>query len=274
MPLAIRESVRIASLIPSSGLLEACHACQHDMLSLMRTPLFFCPDRIAVKYCYSLPKLPLLQLPIESVRTMPTYRSVKISLVSQFDILTIPEYAPPACTPSTDPFISSPPSLVDPSRSLVSVYVPTYPCSRFWVSYSIFPPHPPGLFYYFKMFLNGDLVVSWGCGEVDGHAGKTMFGLYAAKGGTSDKSEGEGSNETAREVESRVLCFGSPVTMTSSGRVGNLLPEHLKDVMEIRVYRSNGRRRIAPQLEVFNNPNAVNRIQRKWMLPRQPNSVE
>lgn len=102
---------------------------------------------------------------------MPTYRSLTISLISQFDILTIPEYAPPSIPP--DPFTDSSniPTLVDPSTAIVSIYIPTYPCSQFWLSYSIAPPWPPGLLYYFKLFVNGTCLVSWGCGEEDGYKG-------------------------------------------------------------------------------------------------------
>ena len=64
------------------------------------------------------------------------------------------------------------------SSLVVTVYVPTYPSSQFWLRYSIAPPYPPKALYYFKLFLNGKCVVSWGCGEKDGYRGKTVFGLY------------------------------------------------------------------------------------------------
>ena len=102
---------------------------------------------------------------------MPTYRTLTLSLVSQFDILTIPEYAPPSIPP--DPFtdVSTVPTLVNPSTFTVSVYIPTYPGSQFWLSYSIAPPWPHGMVYYFKLFVNGECLVNWGCGEEEGHKG-------------------------------------------------------------------------------------------------------
>ena len=105
---------------------------------------------------------------------MPTYRSITISITSQFDICQLPEYAPPTLT--DDPF-SILPTLLDPELSLVTVYLPTYPSSQFWLRYSIAPPYPPKALYYFKLYLNGKCVVSWGCGEDDGYRGKTVFGL-------------------------------------------------------------------------------------------------
>ena len=165
-----------------------------------------------------------------SRKTMPTYRSITISLISQFDILTIPEYAPP--TTPTDPF-SNAPTLVNPDHSLVSVYIPTYPSSQFWISYSISPPYPPQLLYYFKLYLNGNLVVSWGCGEDDDYRGKTMFGLFK-----SAHISGL-TKETA--LQRRVLCFGADTATIH----GNSM-DSLDQVMEIKVFRSKGRKRIKP----------------------------
>ena len=163
---------------------------------------------------------------------MPTYRSIIISLISQFDILTIPEYAPPS-TPN-DPFSPSP-TLVEPDLSLVSVYIPTYPSSQFWLSYNISPPHPPNALYYFKLFLNGACVASWGCGEEDEYRGKTVFGLFES----SESWKGE------RGVEKRALCFASENDDPQS------VSDPLGDFLEVRVYRSNGRKRIMPEIQDF-----------------------
>ncbi|KAL8773028.1 MAG: hypothetical protein Q9209_002048 [Squamulea sp. 1 TL-2023] len=161
---------------------------------------------------------------------MPVYRNITINLVSQFDILNIPEYAPPA--KSDDPF-STPPTLVD--NSLVSCYVPTYPLSQFWFSYSISAPHPPKALYYFKLFINGASVVSWGCGERDGFKGRTMYGLYDS----GDRWMG------APDVAARAFTFASDATTQQS------MSNTLAQMMEIRVYRARGRRRIMPELEQF-----------------------
>lgn len=178
---------------------------------------------------------------------MPTYRSITISLISQFDILTIPEYAPP--TTSTDPF-SSAPTLVNPDHSLVSVYIPTYPSSQFWLSYSISPPHPPKSLYYFKLYLNGNLVVSWGCGEDDAYRGKTMFGLFRP-GRTSGLAKGA-------TLERRFLCFCPDNTS-----LGHLPLDNLNDVMEIRVFRSKARKRIKPEVGTLQSTGLSSDLHRK-----------
>ena len=156
---------------------------------------------------------------------MPTYRSITLSLVSQYDILTIPEYAPPS-RPS-DPF-SDTPSLVSHAEALVSVYIPTYPGSQFWLAYSISPPHPPDALYYFKLFLNGSHVVSWGCGKEDVFKGKTMFGITEGK----------------RGLDRRVFAF----ERDDGARNGYEMNRNdSRDVMEVRVFRSKGRMKMTPE---------------------------
>ena len=57
-----------------------------------------------------------------------------------------------------------------------------------------------------------------------------MFGLYACPG--------------KRGTERRVLAFGPP---SDEGR----LPGMLDDFMEVRVYRSKGRRRVTPEVKEY-----------------------
>ncbi|KAL8948065.1 MAG: hypothetical protein Q9222_005718 [Ikaeria aurantiellina] len=160
---------------------------------------------------------------------MPAYRNITINLVSQFDILNIPEYAPPA-TPN-DPF-TAPHALSD--TALVSCYVPTYPLSQFWFSYSISAPHPPKALYYFKLFINGACAVSWGCGEDNDFKGRTMYGLYDS----GERWQGETG------VAVRAFGFASDTTQHS-------LSDAHRQVMEVKVYRARGRKRIRPELEEF-----------------------
>jgi len=165
---------------------------------------------------------------------MPTYRSITTSIISQHGIFSLPEYPPPAVP--NDPF-STLPTLCDQERGLVSVYIPTYPSSQFWIRYSIAPPYPPRALYYFKLFLKGNCVLSWGCGEEDGYEGRTMFGLYDS----GDCWMGETG------VERRILCFGRGVKLGEDTAVD---PD---DVMEIRIYRAKGRMRIKPRVDSFQN---------------------
>lgn len=103
------------------------------------------------------------------------------------------------------------------------MYVPRYPGSQFWIRYSCVRPRNESQirYYYFKLFLGGEPVVSWGCGEKDGWIGKTMFAPFH----TGTDSEG------TRLREMRGFFF------PSDDGVGK------EDWLEIRVFRSKARRR-------------------------------
>lgn len=165
---------------------------------------------------------------------MPIYRSIAVSLVSQFDLLTIPEFFPSSerpCNPTAtdlEPSVDEQVQVIDPDNSVVSVYIPTYPGSQFWISYSISPPYPPRALFYFKLYLNNVHVVSWGVSEREHYEGRTMFGLYDC---------GDEWNELG-DLEKRALCFGMEEPDDHHGQ----------DVLEIRVYRSKSRMRITQKL--------------------------
>ncbi|KAI9812161.1 MAG: hypothetical protein M1827_004827 [Pycnora praestabilis] len=194
---------------------------------------------------------------------MPTYRSITLSLISQFDMLTIPEYAPPTHSPSTtatvppnlsssnDPtanltntttttMIPFPPTLINPALSLVSIYIPTYANSQFWLRYSIAAPHPPHALYYFKLFIDNTHIVSWGCGEGNQWRGKCMFGLF------------DGGEDWMRErsVEKRIFRFArDDVGGGGNGESREEGGTKEGSVMEIRVFRAKGRVRVGKVLE-------------------------
>ena len=166
---------------------------------------------------------------------MPSYRSITMSLISQYDICALSEYAPPRPS-SDDPFVTyQGPKFIDVTKSIVSVYVPRYPGSQFWLRYSIQPPHPPKALYYFKMYVNGKEFVSWGCGENEEYKGKTMWGHYD----TGIEWMGE------RTIERRVLCFSGDDVALQHGEA----PDDSKYALEIRVYRAKGRKQIVPQVD-------------------------
>ena len=166
---------------------------------------------------------------------MPTYRSITLSLTSQYDVLTIPEYPPPSHP--LDPFASLIPTLIDQATSCVTVFVPTYPASQFWLSYSIAPPHPPRALYYFKLFLGGRELVSWGVGEEDGWKGRVVFALF-------EDVRGRGLFRQSL-IERRAFYFGPEI-----GHRGHTVHD-MNEIMEVRVFRSKARLRIQPHLHEY-----------------------
>jgi hypothetical protein len=107
---------------------------------------------------------------------MPIYRGINLKLHSSFSIQGLPEIAP--TEDISDRSLAK--HFVDESRCRVSVFIPIVPQAHFWISYSIEEPptEPEGVFYVFKLLVNGQQVVTWCCGEEEEWKGKAMFSLY------------------------------------------------------------------------------------------------
>lgn len=234
---------------------------------------------------------------------MPTFGGISVSLLSQFDVLRIPEYPPPSFSDrrtspndghnahahsreqadmgpeqhekvlqqtsissfetastlsssvvaergggsSRDGESVAPSALAySPKSPVVEVYTPTYPGSQFWISYAaskttLVPVAAAGQdmqqlpaatatgFLYFKLFVDGTSVVSWGVGENQGWKGKTMWGLCKGSAG-AETWEGFGT------LEKRGLFFAARDEVSQEVEGGACL--------EIRVYRARGRKRV------------------------------
>lgn len=170
---------------------------------------------------------------------MPTYRDISISLQSQYDALTIPEYPlPGALTRDED----SPPfpcgtqtacfsianatvEIPDPEVHVAEIGIPVYPSSQFWISYACPPPFSSRefRFWYLKLFIDGDCLVSWGAGEQEDYDGKTMFNLCDS--GTDFEGK--------RVVVKRAFFFPSEDEIIGKPTGG----------FEIQVFRSKARKR-------------------------------
>ena len=76
--------------------------------------------------------------------------------------------------------------------------------------------------------------MSWGCSEDDGYKRKTMFGLFDS-GKTSPKRP---------VLQRRALCFAAE----DDDDAAKYAADNLDQVMEVRVFRSRGRKRIRPEI--------------------------
>lgn len=171
---------------------------------------------------------------------MPKYRSINISLHSQFDVETLPEYDPLPQEYYTERGVAYiAPKPIDDATSTCSVYVPAYPGSTFWIAYCVAPPVPDGHYFLFKLYIDGAHVVSWSTGKAEAWKGKTMFGLY-------ERPEDE---EGKRRVEKRVLCFTSEEDELER-EIGEATFDQ-KRRMEIRIHRAHGRKRMERHLETY-----------------------
>ena len=153
---------------------------------------------------------------------MPTHRSVTVSLQSQYDAHTIPETLSPSSR-----------NLLPIANRIITAKILTYPASQFWISYQcpLPPPAKPGgdetRFYYFKLFVGGRCVLSWGVSEEESWQGKVVCGFWDA--GTDFEGK--------RVVEKRGLFFPKD----EEGMGG----------FEVRVFRAKARRREEVKHEAF-----------------------
>ncbi|QDS74036.1 hypothetical protein FKW77_009083 [Venturia effusa] len=112
---------------------------------------------------------------------MPLYAGISMKIHTPFALQGLPEIAP-----TEDIYDHSPAKQhVDESRCRVSVFVPVMPQAHFWLSYNVNEPpsEPVGVFYVFKLLVNGQPLVTWSCGEEEEWRGKSMFSLYDAEQG-------------------------------------------------------------------------------------------
>ncbi|KAK5003827.1 hypothetical protein LTR28_009685, partial [Elasticomyces elasticus] len=178
---------------------------------------------------------------------MPTFAGITIELRSQYDLMTIPEFAAPPTHPhhaahertispperSPDIRASNPnqpttTTTASPPPRLASVYIPIYASSQFWICYSVDAPQPQSPLYYFKLRVCGAEVVSWGVGAEDGFSGRTVFVPY----------DGASDSLGRAVVEKRGLFFAG-----GGSGVGGCL--------EIRVFRCRQRKRVPREIERF-----------------------
>jgi len=113
---------------------------------------------------------------------------------------------------------------------------------RFFLKYTIEPPHPDGQLFYFKFFMNGHHISSWGVNPRTNPRGQVLRGLFEPNG---IWSVSENSQTFIRQsgIECRPFLFTSDIGSTSAAGDGGLI--------EVRIFRAKGRKRRAPSLESY-----------------------
>lgn len=186
---------------------------------------------------------------------MPEYAGFSIALASQYDAATIPESRVRVLSAPThlDRIATESPGLGvqhsdktfqdrgDGAKgTVVEACVPVWAGSQFWVCYACPPPsagededsqdedvekevEEDVKYFYFKLYVSGRCVLSWGVGEEGKWKGKTMFGLF----------DGGRDFEGRRIVEKRGLFFPNDVLGCRTD----------DDGFEIRIFRAKARRR-------------------------------
>jgi hypothetical protein len=115
---------------------------------------------------------------------------------------------------------------------------------RFFLKYTIEPPHPDGQLFYFKLFMNGRHISSWGVNPRTNPKGQVLHGLFKPDGTWSISENSQTFiKQSGIGIESRPFLFTPEIGGRSAADDGGLI--------EVRVFRANGRKRRAPNLETF-----------------------
>ncbi|RYP20066.1 hypothetical protein DL765_002992 [Monosporascus sp. GIB2] len=123
----------------------------------------------------------------------------------------------------------------------ISVYVPSPPGEQFWLRYAITQWPPPSKYIYFKIFMNGHRVSSWGINTTHNVTGRLSRALYKPGHRWKDKY---GDIDTSQVgIEARYFNFMLGQDKKSVAEDGG--------TVEVHVYRANARRPIAPKLDEY-----------------------
>ncbi|KAI1262175.1 hypothetical protein F5Y18DRAFT_162584 [Xylariaceae sp. FL1019] len=196
---------------------------------------------------------------------MPYFRGIEISIIASNDAKKLPEHPHPdgssvrlrrltAATAghqdntglnptSSSPTTSEPydPTLEKKENPRVSVYISSLPGEQFWLRYVIAQSPAPSKCIFFKMIMNGRHITSWGIDTTCRTAGNVMRALYEPGGGPGGMSDPDGS--TYPGIETRYFHFTAGLGHLSAAEDGGLI--------EVQVFRSKGRKRVAPMLGTY-----------------------
>jgi hypothetical protein len=208
---------------------------------------------------------------------MPTHKGIKLNVVSQWELQIHPEFAHPDSSQFTvrSPNLKSSPTLdqspeleVSDSKSdrilgrpsTVAVYIPSasgvlhnssilqedsatlVAGARFWLRYSITEAAAAiSPWYYFKLFMNGRHITSWGVNSATKPSGQVMRGLFDPSERWNYKDNGTVYKNNGTEV--RPFFFVKEDGKRSAADEGGFI--------EVFVFRARGRRRRMPKPEEF-----------------------
>ncbi|RDW83289.1 hypothetical protein BP5796_04780 [Coleophoma crateriformis] len=188
---------------------------------------------------------------------MPIYKGVQLSIVSQWELKIHPEFP----NPDISRFKNSPTAQKQsPTNSSsanasgseedikldrqpdISVYVPSLPGARFWLRYTILAPQAAACsLWYFKLFMNGRHVSSWGINTRKQTTGQVMRALFEP----SDRWNYRENSILYKNngTECRPFFFSNEAEDRSAASDGGLI--------EVQVFRAKGRKRRTAQKDEF-----------------------
>lgn len=112
---------------------------------------------------------------------------------------------------------------------------------QFWLRYAITQDPPPSKYLYFKVFMNGHQVASWGTNPSRHPLGSLSRALY--KPGDRWKDQYGDINLDQVGMEARYFSFMLGLENKSAAEDGGTI--------EVQVYRASKQRRVAPELQEY-----------------------
>ncbi|KAH8595607.1 hypothetical protein B0O99DRAFT_686598 [Bisporella sp. PMI_857] len=184
---------------------------------------------------------------------MPTFKGIRISVISQHELRVHPEFPHPDTTrlvnnahdatehtDTSDDSLSTPRSIKADKilgieePSIVSCYIPSMSGTRFWLRYGIIEAAKlEAPWYYFKLYINGRHITSWGTNTKTKPNGQVMRALFDPSERWNSNHKGAVYKDNRTEV--RNFFFGNEDKYRSAATDGGLI--------EIAVFRAYGRRR-------------------------------
>ncbi|KAF7897110.1 hypothetical protein EAF00_005338 [Botryotinia globosa] len=192
---------------------------------------------------------------------MPAHKGIKLHIISQWELKMHPEFPHPESTqftfrspkldkeafeghghsPATKSNDSKADRLLGRQSSIISVYIPSASGSRFFIRYNVGGAADQGPWFYFKLYMNGRHVTSWGTNTKNRPSGQVMRALFEP-GVEWDYMEGKTTYKNPG-TEYRPFFFSQENGDCAAADDGGLI--------EIKVFRARGRKRRNPQLAQY-----------------------
>ncbi|APA10113.1 hypothetical protein sscle_06g048830 [Sclerotinia sclerotiorum 1980 UF-70] len=192
---------------------------------------------------------------------MPAHKGIKLHIISQWELKMHPEFPHPESTqftfrspkldreafeghghsPATKANDSKADRLLGRQSSIISVYIPSASGSRFFVRYNVCDAADQSQWFYFKLYMNGRHITSWGTNSKTRPTGQVMKALFEP-GAEWDYKEGKTTYKNPG-TEFRPFFFRQEDGCRGAADDGGLI--------EIKVFRARGRKRRNPKLEQY-----------------------
>ncbi|KAJ8065059.1 hypothetical protein OCU04_005772 [Sclerotinia nivalis] len=211
---------------------------------------------------------------------MPAHKGIKLHIISQWELKMHPEFPHPESTqftfrspkldkeafeghghsPAAKANDSKADRLLGRQSSIISVYIPSASGSRFFVRYNVCDAADQSPWFYFKLYMNGRHITSWGTNSKTRPTGQVMKALFEP-GAEWDYKEGKTTYKNPG-TEFRPFFFRQEEGGRGAADDGGLI--------EIKVFRARGRKRRNPKLEQYKDQSKYGVIMPNHGLVEKP----